>query len=288
MQNMPVALKASDGGGVLDARSLHLRRLILRALAGADKGHVGSALSLVEIFRALYDNVIKHDPSRPTWAERDRVILSKGHGCLALYAILADHGYFPHAVLDTFCARNSPLGGHPEQEPHLGIEASTGALGHGLPIAVGMALGHRRRGNDVRVFVIVGDGELEEGSNWEALLTASKHQLSNLTVIVDHNADQLYGPIEKVLPLNSLRAKFEAFGALVAEADGHDPAALTEVITHVASRPLGSVGAVLCHTVKGKGLKKAERNPAWHYKRGFGAAGIEEIAAEWAAPNGSQ
>jgi transketolase len=275
----------SSVNGLLDEKSLHLRRLVLRALAGADKGHVGSALSLIEIFRVLYENVVKHDPTKPTWENRDRVILSKGHGCLALYAVLADQGYFPATVLDTFCARHSPLGGHPERELHLGIEASTGALGHGLPIAVGMALGHRRRSDGVRVFVVVGDGELNEGSNWEALLMASKYQLSNLTVIVDHNADQLYGPLEKVLPLHSLRAKFEAFGALVTETDGHNPPALAQALTQISSRSSGPAGAVLCHTVKGKGLKAAERNPAWHYKRGLGEKGIREIAAEWAAPS---
>lgn len=271
-----------SGSPVLDEKSLQLRRLVLRALAAADKGHVGSALSLIEILRVLYENVVKHDPKNPTWEKRDRVILSKGHGCLALYAVLADQGYFPLTLLDTFCARHSPLGGHPERDINLGVEASTGSLGHGLPLATGMALAHRRLGDAVRVFVIVGDGELNEGSNWEALLMAAKHQLSNLTVIVDHNAQQLHGSVEKVMPMGSLRAKFEAFGASAVEVDGHRPDLLQGAFKHLSSRASGPPGVVIAHTIKGKGLVAAEHNPAWHYKRAFGAKGIQEIADQWA------
>jgi transketolase len=280
--NSQVMRDLDDCAGALDERSLHLRRLVLRALAAADKGHVGSALSLIEIFRVLYDHVVKHHPARPSWIDRDRVILSKGHGCLALYAVLADQGYFPHATLDTFCARHSPLGGHPEREVDLGIEASTGSLGHGLPFAVGIALAHRRRADAVRVFVIVGDGELNEGSNWEAMLMASKHQLNNLTVIVDHNAQQLHGALEKVLPMYPLRTKFEAFGASVIETDGHRPDLLLEAFERTSSRESGPPGVIICHTIKGKGLTCAEQNPSWHYKRAFGAKGIQEIADHWA------
>jgi transketolase len=265
----------------LDERSLHLRRLVLRALAAADKGHVGSALSLIEIFRVLYDDFVRHDPARPTWAERDRVILSKGHGCLALYAILADKGYLPPEMLDTFCERHSPLGGHPEFDQKLGVEASTGALGHGLPIGVGVALANQLRRNTRRVFVVVGDGELNEGSNWEAMLLAAKHRLSNLTVLVDHNAQQLHGPIEDVLPLAPLQAKIAAFGALTLEADGHSPASLRqalELAVQESTRPQ----VVICRTIKGKGLAAAEHNPSWHYKRTFGPALIQEIGDLWA------
>lgn len=267
----------------LDERSLQLRRVVLRALAAADKGHVGSALSLIEIMRVLYDHVVKHDPKRPTWIDRDRVILSKGHGCLALYAILADQGYFPLEMLDTFCERNSPLGGHPERELHMGIEASTGALGHGLPFAVGMALANRRLERAVRVFVIVGDGELNEGSNWEALLTASKYQLSNLIVIVDHNSQQQCGPIAECLPLQPLRAKIEAFGADTVEIDGHNPEVLLDAFTRASSRKSGPPNVVICRTIKGKGLAAAENNAAWHYRRSLGEKTIAEIAALWAA-----
>lgn len=265
---------------VLDDGSLRLRRLVLRALAAADKGHVGSALSLIEIFRVLYEEVVKHDPARPTWAGRDRVILSKGHGCLGLYAVLADQGYFPLTTLDTFCARHSPLGGHPERQLGIGIEASTGSLGHGLPLAVGMALAHRKLGDTVRIFVVVGDGELNEGSNWESMLMAAKHQLSNLTVIVDHNAQQLHGSIEKILPLHPLAAKFEAFGATTVEIDGHRMDLLLNAFRDSSEQP-GPPRVVICRTVKGKGLACAEQNPAWHYKRSFGDKMIKEIADLW-------
>jgi transketolase len=259
-----------------------LRRLVLRALAGADKGHVGSALSLIEIFRVLYDRVVKHNPKDPTWSERDRVILSKGHGCLALYAALADQGYFSYSALDEVSERGALLGGHPERHLQCGIEASTGALGHGLPMSVGMALAHKKRNDGVRVFVVVGDGELNEGSNWEAMLIASKHRLSNLVVIVDHNAQQLHGPTEQVAPLEPLRLKLEAFGGFVREVDGHSVAALSEVFDQVGKSDVQKVNVVLCHTIKGKGLAAAEHNPAWHYKYTFGEKGIEEIANEWA------
>jgi len=272
----------SDHSIALDEKSLQLRRLVLRALAAADKGHVGSALSLIEIFRVLYGHVARHDPARPRWPDRDRVILSKGHGCLALYAVLADQRYFPEAMLDTFCERHSRLGGHPERDLDLGVEASTGSLGHGLPFAVGIALAHQRRGDAVRVYVVVGDGELNEGSNWEAMLIASKHQLNNLTVIIDHNAQQLHGALEKVMPLHPLRAKFEAFGATAIEVDGHRPDLLLKAFERTSSRTSGPPGVIICHTIKGKGLACAEQNPAWHYRRTFGTTGIQEIATEWA------
>jgi transketolase len=282
MENGSRSISITDEISDLDETSLRLRRLVLRALAAADKGHVGSALSLIEIFRVLYCDVVRHDPSKPTWPERDRVILSKGHGCLALYAVLADQGYFPVETLETFCARHSPLGGHPERQLNLGIEASTGALGHGMPFAVGIALAHRRLRTGVRVFVIVGDGELNEGSNWEAMLLASKHQLDNLTIIVDHNSQQLHGPLEMVLPIAPLRPKLEAFGLHVLETDGHSPAQLLEAFNqappHAASRPR----ALICRTIKGKGWNDAEQNPMWHYKRTFGEELIKRISERWA------
>lgn len=274
--------EAMSGSDTLDEKSLYMRRLVLRALEAADKGHVGSALSLIEIFRVLYGGVAKHNPGRPDWDERDRVILSKGHGCLGLYAALADQGYFPLTTLDTFCNRHSPLGGHPERQLEFGIEASTGSLGHGLPLAVGMALAQKLKHSSVRVFVVVGDGELNEGSNWEAMLMANKHQLHNLTVIVDHNGLQLHGPLEKVLPMHPLREKFEAFGASVTEADGHSTQQLLDAFNRMSSRKSGPPGVIICRTVKGKGLACAEHNPQWHYKRGFGPNGIKEIADCWA------
>src|SRR5262249_45050630 len=152
----------------LDERSVHLRRLVVQALAGGGRGHVGPSMSLVEILRVLYDDVLRVRPDEPAWPGRDRLVLSKGHGCLALYAILADRGCCPVETLSAFCAPESRLGGHPERGPVPGVEASTGALGHGLPIAVGMALAARMRADGVRVVAVTGDGELDEGAMWEA------------------------------------------------------------------------------------------------------------------------
>src|SRR5215468_10301062 len=174
----------------LDERSRYLRRLAVRALDKGERGHIGSTMSLIEILRVLYDDVLRFRPSEPAWPGRDRMILSKGHGCIALYAILADKTFIPLETLDTFCHRDSILGGHPEAAKVPGVEASTGSLGHGLPIGVGMALAARIERRSSRVFVVMGDGEIDEGSVWEAALCAGKHQLSHLTAIIDYNKIQ--------------------------------------------------------------------------------------------------
>jgi transketolase len=259
----------------MDERSRHLRRLIVQALAGGGRGHVGSSMSLVEILRVLYDSYLRYRAFEPEWQDRDRLILSKGHGCLALYAILADKAFFDIAELSTFCKLESRLGGHPEWKKAPGIEATTGALGHGLPIGVGMAIAARIRKRANRVVVIVGDGELDEGSVWEAAMSASKHRLSNLTVFVDCNRLQSYGPTREVLDLEPLVDKWRSFGFEVDEVDGHDVGALERL---AARLPLDSQKptSIICHTVKGKGFPFAEGNAAWHHKSGLKA---EEIAA---------
>jgi transketolase len=261
----------------LDDRSLHLRRLVVRALEGGGRGHVGSSLSLIEIVRVLYDDVLRQRPAEPRWAGRDRFILSKGHGCLAQYALLADTGYFPVEELRTFCRRDSFLGGHPEAGKVPGVEASTGALGHGLPIGLGMAVAARIRKADTRVFVVMGDGEINEGSVWEAAMCAGKHGLANLTAIVDYNKLQSYGPVSQVQPLEPLADKWRAFGFDAVEADGHDVAELRRVFVQRsgARKPL----AVICHTVKGKGLAFAEGDPNWHHKNRVSAAMAADMYA---------
>jgi transketolase len=249
----------------LDERSLYLRHLIVRALAGGKRGHIGSSMSLVEIMRVLYDDILRYRPQEPDWQDRDRCILSKGHGCLALYVVLADKGFFPLEVLDTFCKRDSILGGHPEAGKVPGVEASTGSLGHGVPIAVGRAMALRMRKSDSRVFVVTGDGEINEGSVWEAALSASKHRLDNLTLLVDYNKIQSAGFTAEILDLEPLLDKWRSFGFAAAEVDGHDVDALRSLLRRTPLMP-GRPTAIVCHTVKGKGISFAEHDPEWHHK----------------------
>lgn len=215
--------------------------------------------------RVLYDDILRYRADRPDWPERDRCILSKGHGCLAQYVLLAEKGFFPLDTLDTFCRRDSILGGHPEAAKIPGIEASTGALGHGLPIGVGRAIALRLQGSDARVFVITGDGEINEGSVWEAALSASKHRLGNLVVMIDYNKVQSAGATAEILDLEPLADKWRAFGFATQEVDGHDVEALRGLLQKLpfaADRP----SLVICHTIKGKGLSFAEGDANWHHK----------------------
>jgi transketolase len=263
------AARAAGAPHGLDARSLHLRRLVVRALAGGERGHIGSSMSLIEILRVLYDDVLRYRADDPRWDGRDRMILSKGHGCLALYVLLADKGYFSLDVLDTFCRRDSILGGHPEAGKVPGVEASTGALGHGLSVGLGMALALRARKSDSRVFVVMGDGEINEGSVWEAAMCAGKHGVAHLTALVDYNKIQSAGPTREIQDLEPLADKWRAFGFAVEEVDGHDVAALRRLFARLplaADRPT----AVICHTVKGKGIAFAENDANWHHKAKIG------------------
>jgi transketolase len=265
-------------GAGLDTRSKELRRLAVRALEGGGRGHVGSTMSLVEILRVLYDDVLRFRPDEPRWPERDRFILSKGHGCIALYVMLADKGFIAVEELDRFCRYGAMLGGHPEAGKVPGVEASTGALGHGLSLGVGMALAARMDGRPSRVFVVMGDGEIDEGSVWEAALCAGKHRLGNLTAIVDYNKIQSAGPVAEVQDLEPLADKWRAFNFEPLEVDGHDVEALRQVFSVlplVPDRPT----AVICHTVKGRGIPFAEHNPTWHHKSRLTADVIGELYA---------
>lgn len=271
-------LNCGAGSPRLDGRSLHLRRLIVRVLRGGGRGHVGPSLSLVEILRVLYDSFLQHRPSEPEWSRRDRCILSKGHGCPALYAILSDHGYFSQDHLDTFCQYGSILGGHPERGKVPGVEASTGSLGHGLSIGVGMALAARLRKESYRVVVVMGDGEINEGSVWEAAMTAAKYRLDHLIAIIDYNKLQSYGPVAEVQPMEPLVDKWEAFGFRVTQVDGHDPEALSEVLKGVSLHP-GRPHALICHTIKGCGISFAEHKPEWHHKSSLSQEVIDSMYA---------
>jgi len=261
---------------VLDTRSKDLRRLVVRALDGGGRGHVGSSMSLIEILRVLYDDVLRFRPSEPKWPDRDRMILSKGHGCLALYVMLVDKGFIGAEALDTFCRRDSILGGHPEAGKIPGVEASTGALGHGLSVGLGMALAVRAQKRDSRVFVVMGDGEINEGSVWEAAMCAGKHRLANLTAIIDYNKIQSAGPTREIQDLEPLADKWRAFGFIPREIDGHDVGALRAVFRQLplaADKP----SAIICHTVKGKGIPFAENDPNWHHKAKLSADTVSQM-----------
>src|SRR5580704_22819 len=253
----------------LDERSKHLRRLAVRTLHGGERGHVGSSMSLIEIMRVLYDDVLRYRPAEPKWSGRDRMILSKGHGCIAQYVMLAEKGFIPYETLDTFCRRDSILGGHPEAAKIPGVEASTGSLGHGLSYGVGMALAARIDKRDSRIIVVMGDGEINEGSVWEAALSAGKHRLSNLTAVVDYNKVQSAGPTRDVQDLEPLLDKWRAFNFAAVDVDGHDVEALCKVFRRLPLAP-DRPSAVICHTVKGKGIAFAENDANWHHKSKIG------------------
>ncbi len=260
MESFPTGTKPAR----LDERSRELRRQMVRMLEAGRRGHLASALSVLEILRVLYDDVLRYDSENPKWHDRDRCILSKGHGCLALYVVLADKGFFPEKELWKFCQSDGILGGHPETKVP-GVEASTGSLGHGFSIGIGFALNARFEKRDSRTFVILSDGEANEGSVWEAALCAAKHKLSNLTIIVDYNKQQAYGSTFEVLNLEPFVDKWISFGFAATEVDGYDLDALRAVFQRLPLEK-DKPSAIVCHTVKGKGIPFVERNPSWHHK----------------------
>ena len=263
----------------LDARSRKLRQTIVRTLQAGNRGHVGSAFSLVEILRVLYDDVLHYDAGNPGWSGRDRCILSKGHGCLALYAILADKGFFPEDELWKFCKPDGMLGGHPEHGKVPGVEASTGSLGHGLPIGIGFALNARYERAPHRVFVVISDGESNEGSVWEAALCASQHRLDHLVVLLDYNKQQSYGTTYEVLDLEPLADKWRAFGFAVKEVDGHSMPDLRAALSRTPFES-GKPSILICHTIKGKGVSFVENNLKWHHKTRVSEDEVRSLLAE--------
>ena len=253
----------------LDKRSKYLRSLVVRSLLGGGRGHMGSAMSLIEILRVLYDNVANINKKNFKKKTRDRVILSKGHGCLALYAILADKNFINKKELDKASRIDSILGGHPESSKVKGVEASTGSLGHGMPIGVGLALAAKISKLNYNTFVIVGDGEINEGSVWESAMIAAKHKLDNLKVIIDYNKIQSYGPTKDVLNLEPLKEKWKSFGFDVSEINGHDVKKLKKNFLNFKKLKNKKPSVTICHTIKGKGFNFAEDNPYWHHKNSF-------------------
>lgn len=247
----------------LAAKTKTVRKHIIRMLGEAGSGHPGGSLSAAEIVTALYFHVLRHDPQRPDWPDRDRFILSKGHGVPVQYACLAEAGYFPVEELKTLRKINSRLQGHPVKGTVPGIEASTGSLGQGLSIALGHALAGKLDGKDYRVYVMIGDGESDEGQIWEAALFGAHHRLDNLVAILDYNKIQLDGRVEEILELAPLADKWRAFGWHVIEIDGHDLAAILEAFAE-AERTKGKPSILIAHTIKGKGVSFMEDDVEWH------------------------
>jgi transketolase len=246
----------------------------LEMIYRAKSSHIGSSFSIAELLAVLYTDVLRLDPQNPEWPGRDRFILSKGHACAALYVALAERGFFPPSWLDEFYQDGARLAGHATHVGVPGVEVSTGSLGHGLPIACGMALAAKRNDATYRVFVVLSDGECDEGSNWEAALFAPHHQLDNLVVIVDYNKIQSLGSVREVLNLEPFNDKWRAFGWSVLEIDGHD---LLQIKNALAGVPVtrGAPTCIIAHTIKGKGVSFMEDQLLWHYR----APNKEEIAS---------
>ena len=259
----------SDAGGEfiaeLQRRANRTRISAMTMTNHANLGHTGGDLSSSDILTSLYlGGILQVDPVNPLWPQRDRFIMSKGHCSGAFYSTLAARGFFPAAELKTFMAPLSMLNGHPDRNKLAGVEANTGPLGHGLPIGVGAALAARMRNESWRVFVLTGDGELQEGSNWEAVMTAQHYGLDNLIVIVDRNRIQQGDFTEKTIRMDPLAAKWEAFGFAVREIDGHNFADLLHTFQAVPFES-GRPSCVIANTIKGKGVSFAENKPAWHH-----------------------
>jgi transketolase len=247
----------------LKAKAVEIRSSILTMVHQANSGHIGGSFSATELVVGLYYNILRHDPANPTWPERDRFILSKGHCAPVIYAVLADCGYFPKEDLAHFRRPGSHLQGHPYQPKTAGVEASTGTLGLGLSTALGMALGGKLRQQSHYYYVLCGDGELQEGQIWEAALFGNKYQLDNVIAFVDRNYLQTDGNTEDVMPLNPLPEKWRAFGWNVFEIDGHDFEQIFEKV-ELAKKSKGKPTMIIANTIKGKGVSFMEDQAEWH------------------------
>lgn len=249
---------------LLKKKAVEIRRDILETLANAGSGHPGGSLSAVEIFLTLYGCQVNHKPGDPHWAERDRVIVSKGHASPVVYVTLAHFGYFPKEELKTFRKFGARLQGHVHTKVP-GVEFNTGSLGHGLAYANGMALGARMRGKNFKVYCVMGDGELQEGSVWEAAMTAAHYKLDHVCAIIDYNKCQENGPTNEIKNLEPLGAKWAAYGWHVLEIDGHSIDALKQAFDEF-SKTKNQPTVIIANTVKGKGVSFMEGKSAWHGK----------------------
>ena len=241
-----------------------IRKTIYKIAHYAGGGHMGAAFSMADIISVLYfDDVLKYDAANPEWEDRDIFILSKGHACYALYAVLAKAGYFPEEELWSVGKPGSRFGGHPRLHDIPGVEASTGALGHGLPFAVGIAYANKVDDRQSHTYVILGDGECQEGSIWEGALSAPTLELDNLTVIVDHNKLQAMDELETIVHMKPFTDKWKAFGWNVVEIDGHN---YEEIRKALLARQENKPTLIIANTIKGKGVSFMENIPIWHYR----------------------
>ena len=249
----------------LSQKAKELRRTIVRTIFKGGGGHTPASLSIVEILAVLYYRVLNIDPNNPDDPKRDRFILSKGHAGVALYAVLADKGFFDKKHLGTFGKAGTILGGHPDMYKVPGVEASTGAMGHGFPFGVGVALAGKLDGSGFRVFTILGDGECQEGTIWEAAMFASQQRLDNLISIIDFNKFQALDRLDNIVGLEPLVDKWRSFGWQVVEVDGHDFVQLEKVFKATPAEG-GKPTMVIAHTIKGKGLSFMEESAIWHFR----------------------
>ena len=247
----------------LEFKSVEYRKKILKYIVGANAGHTGGSLSCIDILNVLYNHVLNVSPQNFTSPDRDRYIQSKGHCVEALFVVLADKGFFPEEHLETLCKYQSHYIGHPTKKVK-GVEQNTGALGHGLPISVGNAIAAKLDKKSYKVYTLMGDGELPEGSNWEAALTASHYKLDNLCAIVDKNTLQITGPTAQVCNTDPLDEKFRSFGWAVHQVDGHDIEALKNAFDCLPFEP-GKPSLIIANTVKGKGVSFMENSIKWHH-----------------------
>lgn len=264
-QNAAQQLRRNEENPATAELALRIRRHAVRMTNFGGSSHVGSVLSMADIVAVLYGNILRVDATNPGRADRDRFILSKGHAGAGIYAALAESGFFPKEWLDTHCADGSALSGHVSHRGVPGVELSTGSLGHGLSVGAGMAYGAKLDGLPQRAFVLLSDGECDEGSTWEAAMFASHHRLDNLVAIVDYNKIQSLGLVSETLTLEPFGEKWKAFGWSVIEIDGHDHNTLYASLS-VVPRVAGKPTCVIAHTVKGKGVSFMERSVLWHYR----------------------
>lgn len=257
----------SDRAGTnFSFESRKLRRTVLDMAYAGQTAHIGCAFSIIELLAVLYRHHLRFSPSDPRAPDRDLLVLSKGHGVMALYACMHEIGWIDDHAVSTYFSDGSALKGLSDSRVP-GLEVTSGSLGHGLSIAVGMALGARRRGSDQRVFAIIGDGEMNEGPIWEAMLFAAQQELGNLLVLVDENGFQAMGPTDDIIALGDLTAKFATFGFDVVAIDGHDETAIDNAITNLFTNGSDRPKAVVARTVKGRGVPFMENNNIWHYTR---------------------